>query len=287
MKPYVYISFILFTSCFLYSCSNTLQIEDEYARKIVIWGAFNSANAPQVVLYASKPIFSSDTSTAYINNAKVDLYEDGVYKCTFTALDSGRYTCPDLLTTGHQYTLEVSAATFDTLRTLADTLPSALVIDSVQSSLLYVNQDGYGITQFYVQGGLKKNKVVGVRTQFGGVTVPNGGAVATVYTCNFIPNFYAFDYRFQDMSCYDSLGFFEVYSPALTTMQHTQGCVYGFIIFSAQSQLLLEKMANSGNLNTNPVNLNLFYEPVYFPEIVKGGYGGVLYYQSLDSLIKL
>jgi Domain of unknown function (DUF4249) len=280
---------ILFSlSLILNACSNKLEYDVENTKKkIVLWGAFNSSEYPQVTLHASKPVFGVDTSSVFVQGAQVTLFEDNAYRCTFTELDSGRYRCSELLKANKAYRLEVSAPNFDTLRTISDKLPQPILIDSIKSSLFELGQGGHGIVQFYVRGGLKKQKVAGVRTRVDGVTLPNGGAIATAFSCNFIPIFYAFDYAFQDISCFDSLGFFEVYSPELTKAQHAVGSSYGFSVFSAQSQSLLEKMANTENLNTNPIGLNLFYEPVYFPEMVIGGYGGVLYYQSLDSLIKL
>jgi hypothetical protein len=196
----------------LVACTQTIQLT-EGEEKIVVWGAFNSKSKPIVYLYSSRPINGVDTLAQFLNGASVSLYEDQIFKCQCFELDSGKYECPVFLTQGKFYALEISALHFDTVHTAPDTLPPPISLDSITKSMINLNVEGHGIVRYFVRGGLVKQKLIGVRTQFDAVTVPNGGSVGTVFTCNFIPNFNAFDYMFQDVSCYDTLDFLKSIAP--------------------------------------------------------------------------
>lgn len=268
------------------ACNKSLVIDQQFKESLVIWGAINPQN-DTAKIYLTKTVdpYLSDTTKVFVKGAKVNLLENGVIVANFFELDSGYYAISFPWSLSSQYSIKAAAPAFDTLVTVPDKFPNEIKTDSITKQLLEYGFDAQGIVRFYTPDRTRKT-MIGTRLIKNGEIVFGGGTSASTLICGNIPIFHAFDYLFTDVSCFDQLPFFEVYSPNYEYQEHTKGIEYGIACFSDQSQTMLEKLAINNNQSTDVPGLNLFYSPVYYPRLVDGGFGGVLFYQSLDTLIR-
>ncbi|RMG30699.1 MAG: DUF4249 domain-containing protein, partial [Bacteroidetes bacterium] len=91
----------------------------------------NSWFCPQKpwLLYLSQSRDAGDTTTVWVPNAVISLYENGNYLGKFVHESKGRYRSPVLAQNGKTYRIEVEAEGFDPVSAL-DSMPAKVHIDS-------------------------------------------------------------------------------------------------------------------------------------------------------------
>jgi len=124
-----------------YGCETVVEVDlPPYSPQIVINRFFSPSNVFTVNVSQSLSILDDDY-LEYIDNAVVELYENGSQLGTMSYIGNGDYTLNSTAKAGNNYTLVVYASGYESI-TASDTVPYAVPIISLSLN------DSAGVSQF-------------------------------------------------------------------------------------------------------------------------------------------
>ena len=129
MRITIYIKryLILISLLILFSCEKQIKMaDDDFRPSLVLNCLLDTANIVQVQV--SKTSFMNDTSSPLLNGAKVELWENGIFKELLTNTGSGLYVSSDKPKIAIPYEIVVSYPGFKTIRAI-DTIPEPVPIN--------------------------------------------------------------------------------------------------------------------------------------------------------------
>ncbi|TXB58612.1 DUF4249 family protein [Phaeodactylibacter luteus] len=276
MRLSVYLFFAVFLS---FSCQPEFDIEqNDFSSAMTAWGYFNPDSTFIVYLSGAQPAWA-DYAHIGIENALVVVFEGGIPIDTLVEISEGKYqsAVDKYPSVGKVYHITVTHMDYPSLLTEPDTIPAIPDFSEIYTSVTPIPGNDAGQVLAAI-GGLVNNRAgydyIGSRVVFSddgdeAFFAPPEGASCQP-NLPVIDNIYYADYTCRREPTTDYLITSSNYKPVDLTAAEVSIC------FPSRATIALGKQLERFNeLNTGIYSVNPFFEPIYLPGNVYGGYGFV------------
>lgn len=277
----------------LFSCTRSLEIDfPEEPPRLVIWGDICRDSLIRVQLYRTYSPLDTTTANQTVPGALVVLWEDQVPVDTLQDLGAGQYrTVNKRPESNKSYYLTAYKTGFPDLTTPVGQIPEPIhVIDSSVVYAPYPQETNLGSTFITLRlAQAIDSDLIGTRVQKNAAEELNLGGWFKPYDSGNDRTLNSYgSYGLEDYS--DQRPFSEVVLSNNWTYfdqleQH--GALCSLLAFSNESTDVLIQLGIFNSYNTDTPGVSIFYEPVYLPLEIEGGYGHVFFYTTTQILVRL
>lgn len=281
--------FFLLFAVLCFSCSKDITLPPTEPPRLVIWGYLQPDSVVAVTLSHTFPALDTINSrTAYVSGASVFLYENDVPIDTLPEVHPGYYlsgksTKPR---NGYSYTYEVYKDGFPILRTPSDTLPPSPSVDHYVAKWKVTGFSNDDISVVLYLAGIERREFVGNRVSY--YQESTSLWEQTIFTLINNPcavrslGIELDGYLLDDYGCLNGFSSVTVESTSLLhdDLLHLgeRGMIVHLTYFSSATESVVRKLGVFQEAYTESQGgLNLFYEPVYLPIAIEGGYGHIFF----------
>lgn len=280
---------LLLFAIICFSCSKDVTLPPSEPPRLVIWGYMQPDSVAAVTLSRTFPALDTIAShEAYISGASVFLYENGVLIDTLPEVRPGYYVSGKSTKprNGYAYRYEVHKDGFLVLRTPSDTLPPPPVVDHYIAEWKVTGFSLDNISIVLHLAGIERREFVGNKMSY--YKESTAMWEQTIFTlinnpCTVRSLGIELDGFFLDD--YGCLNGFSTVTLESTSLLHNEllqlkeeGMIVHLTYFSRATESVARKLGVFQEAYTESQGgLNLFYEPVYLPIVIEGGYGHIFF----------
>jgi hypothetical protein len=257
--------------------------------RLVIWGYLQPDSVVTVTLSQTFPALDTIASqAARVSGARVFLYENNVLVDTLPEVQPGYYqsgksTKPK---NGYAYRYEVHKEGFPILQTPSDTLPLPPAVDHYVAEWKVTGFTLDHISIVLHLAGIERREFVGNCISY----FKESASMPAQTTFTLINNpctarslgIELDGYLFDDYGCLNGFSSVSMESTSLRhedlLLLHERGMTVHLTYLSAATESVARKLGVFQEAYTESQgDINLFYEPVYLPIAIKGGYGYIFF----------
>ena len=278
-----YLKILFFFVPLINSCQPSIELNDlTVTPKLVIWGNLHPDSI--MTVYLSRSVAPLDkTTNRKVSNATILIFENNILLDTLKERDTAIYVSNKFLKPkeGYNYYIKVLKSGFESIETLPDTMPfRPKLIRVIAEELkkgdpsakfeIQTNQPShfknYGVSQLF---SLKWK--VQLNTNIENVPQDCGG-------------FRFAKFNFLKPSCHVFNGNYKISTNNFSFQELSNSKVrVSLAAISERGVVFFEKLNILDDQFTDYYSpVNVFWNPVYLPSLVKGGYGYVGCYNTLD-----
>ena len=278
-----YFKILIFPIFFTYSCQPSIELNDlTITPKLVIWGNLHPDSV--MTIYLSRSVAPLDyTTNRKVSHATVLIFENNILLDTLKERDTAIYVSNQLLKPkeGSTYYVKVLKTGFESIETLPDTMPFRPKLIRLTTEEL---KKGDPLAKFEIQTNQPSHFKNYGTTQLFSLKwqVPLNTYIADVpEDCD---GLYFARYTFLKPSCHVFNGNYKISTDNFgsTELKNSKVKISLAAISGNRVDFFDKINALEEQFKDYYSPVNVFWNPIYLPSLVKGGYGYVGCFSTLD-----